>query len=374
MGNRRAEKKYKIERTVKVILIMFLIIVLLVGLSVFWIYITGKRDLYASASSVKPMIYEEDTGRFSEEYGIDNVIAWQDDWIAYDGKVYEYCEDNLNFLLLGIDCGGELDSVTDLSDWEAGQADAIFVVSINQSKNTISIVGIPRNAMVHLNIYDKSGQISQNLYNQICLQYGYAGGGELGLAEMKRAVSELMYGLPIHGACAVSYDAIKVITDKLGGIEVTVPDDMTEYVPDFTVGSVHTLTSDNIIWYLQYRNVAEIGSPSVRLMRQKEFLKIAAAQILSRLQQNPFFAKDIYEAVVPYMNTDISLNEAVYTASNAAKCTLNEQAFYQLSGEDTAVEYINDSGTEDFFDDFYIDKEELKKIMVEVFYKEVYIN
>ena len=374
MERKRAVGKSKTGKTGKIILLTVLLIVLFAGIAVYAVYVTGGRALQSSAASSKPTLFEEDTDRLKEEYGIGNVIAWQDDWISYNGKVYEYCKDNLNFLLLGIDCGGELSSITDLSNWEAGQADAIFIVSINQSKSTISIIGIPRNAMVNLNIYDESEQISQNLYNQICLQYGYAGGGELGLEEMKRAVSELMYGLPIHGACAVSYDAIKVVTDKLGGIEVTVPDDMTEYVPDFTVGSVHTLTSDNIIWYLQYRNVAEIGSPTVRLMRQKEFLKTAAVQVLSRIKQNPFFVKDIYEAVVPYMNTDISLNEAVYTASNAAKCTLNEQAFYQLSGEDTAVEYINDNGDEDFFDDLYIDKEDLKRIMVEVFYQEVHMN
>ncbi len=374
MGKKRTEKKSNVGRIVKRALLAVLVLVLLAGIAVFLVYISGEKALQKSASSSKPIAFEELSDQQKGSCGVPDTLAWQDGWVAYDGKVYEYCEDNLNFLLLGIDCGGELSSNTDLSDWEAGQADAVFIVTVNETDNAISILGVPRNSMVNLNIYDENGNVSKTMYNQLCLQYGYAGGGELGLSEMKRAVSELLYGLPIHGACAVSYDAIKVLTDELGGIEVTVPDDMTEFVPDFTIGSVHTLTSYNIIWYLQYRNVAEVGSPTVRLMRQKEFLKVATAQIFERVRQNPLFVNDIYEAVVPYMNTDITLNEAVYTASNAVKCTLGEQSFYQLSGEDNAVAYTNDAGEEDFFDDLYIDEEELKRIMVEIFYKEVHWN
>lgn len=374
MEQERTEQKSSARRIVKGLLLVVLILLLLIGIIVLWTYTSGGNALRKSASSSKPIAFGELSEQQKESYGMPDTLAWQEGWVAYDGKVYEYCEDSLNFLLLGIDCGGELSSNTDLSDWEAGQADAVFIVTINQAKDTISIIGIPRNSMVNLKIYDKDGNVSRIMYNQLCLQYGYAGGGELGLTEMKRAVSELLYGLPIHGACAVSYDAIKVVTDELGGIEVTVPDDMTEFVPDFTIGSVHTLTSDNIIWYLQYRNVAEVGSPTVRLMRQKEFLKVAVAQVFERVRQNPLFVKDIYEAVAPYMNTDITLNEAVYTASNAAKCTLGEQSFYQLSGEDNAVVYTNEDGEADFFDDLYIDEEELKRIMVELFYKEVRWN
>ena len=375
MGKKRAEKKSNAGRNVKVVLLSILILMLFAGIAVLWAYASGGKALHQSATISKPISFEKISQQQKDTYGMPATLAWQDDWLAYDGMVYEYCdEDHLNFLLLGIDCGGELSNTTDLSDWEAGQADAVFIVTIDQTKNTIAILGIPRNAMVNLNIYDENGNVSDTMYNQLCLQYGYAGGGELGLAEMKRAVSELLYGLPIHGACAVSYDAIKVITDELGGIEVTVPDDMTEFVPDFTMGSVHTLTSDNIIWYLQYRNVAEVGSPTVRLMRQKEFLKVAAAQVLARVRQNPIFVKDVYEAVAPYMNTDIALNEAVYIASNAAKCTLGEQSFYQLSGEDKTTAYTNENGEEDFFDDLYLDEEELKRILVEIFYKEVRWN
>ena len=53
--------------------------------------------------------------------------------------------------------------------------------------------------MVNVEIFNVESEHVETIYNQICLQYGYAGGGELGLQKMKESVSELMCGLPIQG-------------------------------------------------------------------------------------------------------------------------------------------------------------------------------
>ena len=68
------------------------------------------------------------------------------------------------------------------------------------------------------------------------------------------------------------------------------------------------------------------------------------------------------------MNTDISLDEAVYIAAQALECTLSDGSFYQLSGEDKA-KYINDEG--DYYNEYYLDEEALKDLMMKVFYKAV---
>lgn len=353
-----------------------LIIILVLGLAGTILYKSGEMALKASANAAGPTmtVDVEEVSRIKENLEHNNSVAWQEDWVVYDGKVYEYRDDTLNFLLLGIDHGGSLSSETKLSDWNAGQADTIFLVSLNQTDKKISVIGIPRNSMVNVEIYNSESERVETIYNQICLQYGYAGGGELGLRKMKESVSELMCGLPIHGVCAVSFNAISVITDRLGGIEVIVPDDMTEYNKAYVQGSTQTLTGKNVVDYLRYRQYDTLGSPTTRLERQKAFMRVAMEQVMQEVKANPVFVKELYESVRAYMNTDISVDEAVYIASKSLDCTLAEQSFYQLTGEDKAEYFVRDNGEQDFYNDYYIDEDALQKIMYEVFYKEVKVS
>ncbi len=377
--NRKKKRKRKrsgLEKVVMCLLSAVLIIVLVLGLAGTILYKSGEIALKASANAAEPqmVIDLEEIIKIREEIEYNAGVAWQDDWVVYDGKVYEYRDDMLNFLLLGIDHDGSLSTETKLSDWNAGQADTIFLVSLNQTDKEISVIGIPRNAMVDVEIYNSESERVETIFNQICLQYGYAGGGALGLQKMKESVSELMCGLPIHGACAVSFNAISLITDRLGGIEVVVPDDMTQYDKAFAQGSTQILTGKNVIDYLRYREYKTLGSPTTRLVRQKEFMRVAMGRVMQEIKNNPVFVTDIYKSVKAYMNTDISVDEAVYIASKALDCTLAEQSFYQLSGEDRAEYFVRENGVEDFYNDYYIDKEALQKIMFEVYYREVKVS
>lgn len=376
MKKRKKNKKKLYLRIVVGILSTIFVLVMIVGLAGVIFYKSGEAALRASAEAKTPAIETDpqEVERMRESYAYGNTVPWQDEWVVYKNGVYEYNEDTLNFLLMGIDQGGELDKNTDLSDWGAGQADAIFLVSMNQRSNAVSIVGIPRNAMVELDIYNEKEQRIDTIYNQICLQYGYAGGGELGLTTMKESVSELFYGLPIHGACAISFDAVGVILDMVGGVEVTIPDDMTMLNTGYKAGSSLLLTKDNVMPYLRYRDTEVIGSPTTRLTRQKEFLKKAISQTITKVKSNPRLVSDIYKAVIPYMNTDITLDEAVYLAAEFVNYRIEADSFYQLIGVDRQVDYVNDAGKTDSYDDLYLDEDYKQQLVMQLFYEEVVLQ
>lgn len=373
---RKGRKKSRIRKIAMGIFSSALVLLLTLVLVGIIFYKSGEISLKASANMSAPQIYvdAEEINKIKENLEYKDSVAWQDDWVIYDDKVYEYRENTLNFLLLGIDQSGSLSKETDLSDWSAGQADTIFLVTLNQEDKRLSVIGIPRNSMVDVEVYNSEEECIETIYNQICLQYGYAGGGKLGLEKTKESVSDLMWGLPIHGACAVSFDAVSVITDRLGGIEVVVPDDMTGYNSAYTKGSTQKLVGKNVVNYLRYREYDALGSPTTRLERQKAFMKTAAERVMQEIKTNPIFVRDIYESLISYMNTDITVDEAVYIASKSLECTLDEQSFYQLTGADKAEYFITENGELDFYDDYYLDEDELKRIMIDVFYKEVRIS
>ena len=370
----RKRKKNKIGRIAVAVLSAVLILVLSVGLAVVILYKSGEMELKAAASTTAPVIERSAQETQQQKKALESIVQWQDDWVAYEGKVYEYNENTINILLLGIDQSGRLSGETDLSDWSAGQADTIFLVSLNQGQKSVSIIGIPRNSMVSVDIYNEEKECIDTIYNQICLQYGYAGGGELGLMKMKDCVSELMYQLPIHGVCAISFNAISIMTDMLDGIEVTVPDDMTELNTSYSQGARVTLTGKNVVNYLRYRNYNQLGSPTTRLTRQKDFMQAAISKGIAKLKSNPMFVSDVYQAIVPYMNTDITLDRAVYLGAEAIDYRITADSFYQLTGEDKQVDFTTKTGRQDFYDDYYLDDDALQKIIMEVFYHEVVLD
>lgn len=376
MKKGKKNKKKLYLRIVIGILSTIFVLVLIVGLAGVIFYKSGEAALKASAETKTPAIKTDpqEVERMRESYAYGTTVPWQDEWVVYEDGVYEYNEDTLNFLLMGIDHGGELDKNTNLSDWGAGQADAIFLVSMNKRSNAVSIIGIPRNAMVELGIYNEKEQRIDTIYNQICLQYGYAGGGELGLSTMKESVSELFYGLPIHGVCAIDFDAVGVIIDNIGGVEVIIPDDLTSLNKSYKEGSSLILTKENVMPYLRYRDTTVLGSPTTRLTRQKEFLKEAIRQTISKIKSNPRLVSDIYRAAIPYMNTDITLDEAVYLAAEFVNYRIEADSFYQLTGEDRQVEFVNDSGKTDFYDDLYLDEDVKQQLVMKLFYEEVMLQ
>lgn len=375
---KQSRKGKKIYRVLIGLIELVLVLLMVAGLAGVYIYKSGEMALRASAETKAPEVVSDVIGeqrlRAAYEQNTQKTLMWQEDWIVYEDTVYEYKDNCLNFLLMGIDRSGELSKDTDLSDWSAGQADAIFLVSLDTDEKKISVIGIPRNAMVNLEIYNQEEECIDTIYNQICLQYGYAGGGELGLEKMKDSVSDLLMGLPIHGACAVSYDAIGVITDMLGGIEVTIPEDMTAYRGDYTAGSIVTLNGKNVVEYLRYRDNSELGSPTTRLTRQKEFMKAAIDDAVQAVKKNPAVVKEMYQAVLRYMNTDITLDKAVYLAAQSLDYSIADNSFYQLTGEDKRVDFEQPQKSEDFYDDFYLDKEYLTETLVRVFYREVVVD
>lgn len=125
---KRKRKRSGLEKVVMCLLSTVLIIVLVLGLAGTILYKSGEIALKASANAAEPqmVIDLEEIIKIREEIEYNAGVAWQDDWVVYDGKVYEYRDDMLNFLLLGIDHDGSLSTETKLSDWNAGQADTIF--------------------------------------------------------------------------------------------------------------------------------------------------------------------------------------------------------------------------------------------------------
>ena len=70
---------------------------------------------------------------------------------------------------------------------------------------------------------------------------------------MVEAVSHLFYGIPIHGYCSLNMEVITLINDAVGGVTVTVPEDLKYGDAEMGKGS-RSISGEDAYTFVQYRD------------------------------------------------------------------------------------------------------------------------
>lgn len=176
----------------------------------------GKARLNDKVQNISPQLYS-----LAEEISLteEEKEEWQEGWVKNKDGIFAYNEDILTFLFMGIDKDKEVTEVAEGT--EGGQADALFLLVLNPHDKTIKVIGINRNTMTDIDLYDDKGEYLETVTAQIAVQHGFGNGVEESCEYQVNAVQRLFYHIPIHGYCAVNMDAVISLTDLVGGIEVT---------------------------------------------------------------------------------------------------------------------------------------------------------
>lgn len=98
--------------------------------------------------------------------------------------------------------------------------------------------------MADVKIYGLEGDYLSTETAQIATQYAY-GDGEMRSCQLSReAVSTLLYDIPINDYLSLNMAGIAPITDQIGGVEITIPEDYTAIDPAFVQGSTIVLNGE----------------------------------------------------------------------------------------------------------------------------------
>jgi len=317
----------------------------------------GRNRLMGRADSTRPALEE---ALQEEALTEEEESWWREGWVKYKGTVYAYNDEIMTFLIMGIDKKNDVKEAAEGTD--GGQADALFLAVMDPTDRSISVVAVNRNAMADIDIYDSGGSYVMTAKAQIATQHGFGDGMEESCEYQKQAVQKLFYQMPIHGYAAVNMSAIPLINDAVGGVDVTVLEDLTRINKAFQEGNTVHLSGEEAFWYVKYRDVNTFGSSDGRLARQKQYLNALIGKAKETAGEDISVVAQLYQAVISQMVTDISLDEAVYLASELADYHFDEDSLYTLAGETVMGEQ---------FEEFYIDEEALYEMILEVFYEEV---
>lgn len=283
--------------------------------------------------------------------------------VKYQDKFYVYNENILTFLVMGIDNGKETFEPweTEIEKTGNGQADALFLAALNTEDNTVKVIGINRNTMTDIYDCDNPEYGIPTFFSQIALQHAYGKDGKTGCEYQVKVVKNLFYNLPIHGYAAVNVDAVPAINDTVGGVDVEVLEDITLHDDTLVKGNRVHLMGESAYWYIKYRDIDQFASVDMRTKRQAQYLNGFIDAAKQSVKKDPFITLQLYNQILPQMDTDISAAEIVYLASILPDCRFDENSFYSIPGETVKGEA---------YEEFYPDDDALLTLILDIFYRQ----
>lgn len=354
----RLEKKKKKKRKRILIAVLceaaILIAVIFTALQI--LRAVGKSSLQSRAEAAPELMPVQAQEPLTEE----EKQKWQEGWVKYHDTIYAYKEDILTFLIMGIDKNSDVKEEAEGTN--GGQADALFLAVMDPQEKAIKVIGINRNTMTDIDVYNEEGAYITTVCAQAAVQHGFGNGMEESCERQVKAVRKLFYNLPIHGYAAINMSAIPTINDAVGGVELTVLEDLTKKDKSLVEGETVHLMGESAFWYVKYRDINEFGSADRRLERQKQYLKEFIGAAKGAVKKNPTAAIELYQAVAGQMITNVSMDEVAYLAPLLAEYQFRSDNFYMPEGETVMG---------DQFEEFYVDENALYEMILDVFYEEV---
>jgi len=287
----------------------------------------------------------------------------QEGQIRYNGKTYQYKDNLMNILCLGIDSRDGI--AKEKTPGKAGQADCVILAVLDDDAKTIQLINISRDSMVPVHVYATDGSFVEDRTEQLALQYAYGNGRDWSCQLMEQTVSELFYGLPIHGYCALSMNSIASLNDAVGGVTVTVPEELAELKPKlFTAGETITLKGNRANEFVRARavNSPDVASNNKRIARQKAYAVAFVNQLKQGMKEDMTLPVKLYQTAEKQMVTSLSLDQTVYLCTEYMNCSFDTDNIYTIDGTVTMGEK---------YAEFNVDDDALYQLILDVFYEEV---
>lgn len=232
---------------------------------------------------------------------------------------------------------------------------------MDKSKDEIKMISISRDTMTQIKTFDYKGNYLGKSKNHLGLAYSFGDGKVTSCQYMVDAVSNLFYGMPINGYVALNMNAVAMINDAVGGVTVTVPEDMTQVDPSFAEGAAVTLTGDQALKFTRYRDTEKDFSNNSRMERQKQYLVNFMGQAVKAMKADMGLPVSLYQSLTDDMVTNLSLDRSVYLATEAMDMHFTADGIVSLKAK---------SKKGSVYDEVYVDDDALYDLIIQTFYTE----
>lgn len=344
----RHRHRHRRKRKMPLILRIFIVLIAIIFAAV---AIIGGTYLYMREKGHNTLVVEPANPKYEET-------------IIYNGHTYVYDKNKVAFAFIGVD----QENITPDEDTligNSGQADTDIVGVIDTNTGEISVITIPRDTMVDIDLYTVGGEFVRTENMQLCLAYAYGDGGTSSCENVTTAISRILANVPVEKYFALDLSGIAPLNDAVGGVTVT-------SLYDFPAEGVYkgdtvTIRGDFAETYVRQRNMDSIDASLNRTERQTQYIKAYVEQLRKAVTSDFSVVSQLYNTASEYSQTNISLSEVTYLASVVLSNGVSDFTQYTLEGEMRA----SDTATEDVFAEYYVDEDSVMDVVVNCFYEQV---
>lgn len=219
-----------------------------------------------------------------------------------------------NILIIGTDQPEQNQDIL-ASHRNNGQADFLLLVSVDHKEKSIKQLQIDRDTMADIVILSVLGEESGTRKAQICLAHAFGQTEAASAALTARAVSNLLFGVPINDIISLDMGRIAGLVDFFGGVPVKLDQNYPTIAANLLEGSTVKMDGQLAHRFVRARRDAEDGSNTSRMNRQRLFIHSLLAEIIKHIQTNPGKGDAFYNFVVQNMFTSMSKGSMINTVN-----------------------------------------------------------
>jgi len=321
------------KRKILTVLAVFLLLVMLFSAAMFFI-----------------KLWESKQGGFKEP-GEDKLETF----LEYDGKKYNLNKDLETVLFIGRD---KFESNVNNSAYNNDQqADFLMLLVIDNESSSYVGIHINRDTMASINVLGVAGEKIDTVVKQIALSHTYGNGEQVSCRNTSDAVSALLGNIKIDHYVSLTMDAVPIVNDSVGGVEVTVLDDFSGIDPTLVKDETVTLKGDQSLTYVRSRQGMDDATNQNRMRRQRQYLNELYKKCVEYASADENYIVDLSLKLSDHIISDCSVNKLQKLFTKITDYELEN--ILNIEGEIA-------KGKE--FVEFYPDEDALQKLIVDTFY------
>lgn len=223
--------------------------------------------------------------------------------ITYQEKDYPLKRNMSSLLLIGTD-----NFVDDSKQYEGlpynfNLADFLIILVFDHSAKTVTPFQICRDSMC--DVKTTSGKIERM---QITLAHTYGSGKEDSCENTRLAAENLLYGVPIDSFLGFTMDAVPAANDLVGGVTLTLEDNIPELGENYVKGATITLHGSEALRFVRYRNTSLLDDNLRRMSHHRLYITAFTGQAKDLAAKDPDFTMRAFRAVEKFLCTDLTVD------------------------------------------------------------------
>ena len=242
-------------------------------------------------------------------------------------------------------------------------ADFLLLMVIDHTDGKYGYLQIDRNTITEVSMLDDEGLIAGYPLEQICTAHWYGTDKTQSAENTVDVVCEFLGELDhIDGYYVLDMDEIGTLNSFMGGVTVTIDEDMTMVNPAFVNGTTITLSDSQAQAFVRARKALDNEENGARMRRQRIFMDAFFKQAISEVKSHPNFANRLWDALKNAATTDMSGS----SFSRIAETFRADESSGILKFEgNTTLGTILGDGVE--HEEFYPSTESMVEILTELF-------